>query len=165
MAENTTPVAGNDTKVVLQDTAVVNGKEVKVQGGVEHPVTFWDRIWGLFGIKKNAQSVTDEVAKKKEEREAVKKVEPKKPEEQVTEIKKEDLTPAERAELVEAEKIYQEGLATIKDLIAPSSMEVQQTKIKLGEVYAQSFFVYSYPRYLETNWLAPVVNFDVTYLS
>ncbi len=71
-------------------------------------------------------------------------------------------TAAERQKLVEAEKVYQEGLTTIRDLISPSSMELQYDRIRVEGMYAQTFFVYSYPRYLDTNWLSPVVNFDVT---
>lgn len=68
----------------------------------------------------------------------------------------------EEREILEAERIYQEGLASIKDLIAPAAMEIMYDKVRLDGMYAQSFYVYSYPRYLETNWLSPVVNFDVT---
>lgn len=69
---------------------------------------------------------------------------------------------AEAQEIREAEKIYREGLATIKDLIAPSSMEFEYDKIRLNGTYGKTFFVYAYPRFIETNWLSPVVNFDVT---
>ena len=62
----------------------------------------------------------------------------------------------------EAEKIYKQGVATIKDLIAPSSMEIMMDKIKISGLYAKSFFVYAYPRYTEVNWLSPIINFDVT---
>ena len=65
-------------------------------------------------------------------------------------------------EIQEAEKIYKEGLATIKDLIAPSSMEVMYDKLRVSGMYTKTFFVYAYPRYAEVNWLAPVVNFDVS---
>ncbi|QQS59944.1 ATP-binding protein [Candidatus Peregrinibacteria bacterium] len=64
--------------------------------------------------------------------------------------------------LKEAEKQYREGMATIRDLIAPSSMEVNFQWIRIGDTYAKTFFVYSYPRYIEANWLSPIVNFDVT---
>ncbi|MDF2378707.1 MAG: DUF87 domain-containing protein [Candidatus Gracilibacteria bacterium] len=73
-----------------------------------------------------------------------------------------DLTAAEKKILMEDQKKFEEGTSTIKDLIAPPSMEVSTSKIKVGEVYAKSFYVFSYPRFLETNWLAPIVNFDVT---
>lgn len=69
---------------------------------------------------------------------------------------------ATAAEIREAEKIYKEGLATIKDLIAPSSMEVMFDKLRVSGITAKSFFVYAYPRYTEVNWLSPVINFDVS---
>ena len=65
-------------------------------------------------------------------------------------------------EIRQAEKIYREGLTTIKDIIAPSSMEFMVDKIKLGGLLAKSFFVYAYPRYIEVNWLSPVINFDIS---
>ncbi len=68
----------------------------------------------------------------------------------------------ERQAYIEAEKIYQEGLAYIKDLIAPSAMEVNSDFLKIDGMYAKTFYVYAYPRYLDANWLAPVINFDVT---
>jgi len=68
----------------------------------------------------------------------------------------------ERLALLEAEKIFQEGMATVRDLIAPSSMEIRYDLLRIEGLYAKSFYVYSYPRYLDTNWLSPVVNFDVT---
>ncbi|PIR55046.1 conjugal transfer protein TraC [Candidatus Peregrinibacteria bacterium CG10_big_fil_rev_8_21_14_0_10_36_19] len=68
----------------------------------------------------------------------------------------------EKKEYLEAEKIYQEGLSSIKDLISPSSMDIRYDSIKIDGVYTQSFYVYAYPRYLDANWLSPVINFDVT---
>jgi len=68
----------------------------------------------------------------------------------------------EAQQIREAEKVYREGLATIKDMIAPSSMEFMYDKFSLNGVYGKTFFVYAYPRYIEANWLSPVVNFDVT---
>ncbi len=71
-------------------------------------------------------------------------------------------TAEERQKLIEAEKVYQQGLTTIRDLISPSSMEIQYNKLRVEGMYTQTFFVYSYPRYLDTNWLSPIINFDVT---
>ncbi len=68
----------------------------------------------------------------------------------------------EKKKYIEAEKIYQEGLASIKDLIAPSSMEIRYDSIRLDGMFARTFYVYAYPRYLDVNWLAPIINFDVT---
>jgi len=75
---------------------------------------------------------------------------------------KEQMTPEEKQNLMEAEKLYQEGMASVRDLIAPSSMLIEYDKIRVEGMYAQSFYVYAYPRFLDTNWLSPIINFDVT---
>lgn len=72
------------------------------------------------------------------------------------------LTQEEAKRLREAEKIFKQGLSTIKDLIAPSSMEINFDHMKIGDLYTRSYFVYTYPRYIDVNWLSPVVNFDIT---
>lgn len=64
--------------------------------------------------------------------------------------------------LKEAEKLYNEGLASLKDLISPASMKIEYDTIKLNNLYVRSFMVYAYPRYIETNWLSPIINLDVT---
>lgn len=68
----------------------------------------------------------------------------------------------EKQEIKEAEKIYREGIKTIKDLIAPASMEFMYDKMRISGMYAKSFYVYAYPRYIEANWLSPVINFDIS---
>lgn len=53
------------------------------------------------------------------------------------------LSDSERKKFIESEKIFQEGMAGIKDLIAPTSMEVMFDKIKVDGMYAQSFYVFT----------------------
>ena len=65
-------------------------------------------------------------------------------------------------QLAEAEKIYQQGLASVRDLISPSSFEIHYDHLSLSGVFVRSFFVYAYPRFLETNWMSPIINFDAT---
>jgi hypothetical protein len=72
------------------------------------------------------------------------------------------ISQVERQKYMDEEKIYRDGLASIKDLISPSAMEINYDFIRVDGMYARSFYVYAYPRYLDINWLAPVVNFDVT---
>jgi hypothetical protein len=74
----------------------------------------------------------------------------------------EKLSTEEKLKLIELEKIYREGQVSILDLIAPSAFQVSVNTLEVGGVYAQSFYVYTYPRYIEANWLSPVVNFDAT---
>jgi type IV secretory pathway VirB4 component len=61
---------------------------------------------------------------------------------------------------LEAKRVYEEGMVTLRDLIAPSAMEVNNSYIKVGEYFVRSFFAYTYPRYLYTDWLSPVINVD-----
>ncbi len=72
------------------------------------------------------------------------------------------LEAAERKKVLEAEKLFQEGIASIRDLIAPSAFEVNFDHLKIDDMFCQTYFVYTYPRYIDTNWLSPVVNYDVT---
>jgi type IV secretory pathway VirB4 component len=74
----------------------------------------------------------------------------------------EKISTEERREILAAEKAYKEGIASIKDLISPSAMEIHFDKLKVSGLYARSFFVFTYPRYIESNWMSPLVNFDAT---
>ncbi len=74
----------------------------------------------------------------------------------------EKLTTQERQEILQAEKVFQEGLASIRDLIAPSSLDIAYDGIRLSGMHVKSLFVFTYPRYLDTNWMSPLVNFDAT---
>ncbi len=63
-------------------------------------------------------------------------------------------------EIIESEKIYRQGLATIKDLIAPSAMKVTANNIQIGDIFARTLFVIAYPKYLQTSWFSPIINID-----
>ena len=56
------------------------------------------------------------------------------------------------------DKLFQEEEFDVKDIIAPPYIGVLQDHIKLGERFAKSFFVFSYPRYLNTGWFSPVID-------
>lgn len=59
-----------------------------------------------------------------------------------------------------AEMRYREGVTTLRDVIAPSSFEVQSNFIKIGRRFVRTYFVYGYPRTLFTGWLSPIINLD-----
>jgi conjugal transfer ATP-binding protein TraC len=65
--------------------------------------------------------------------------------------------------LLEQEKIYQQGLSTVKDLISPAAFNITPDFVKIGNKYAVTHFVHTYPRYLQTNWFSPVINYDMTF--
>ena len=50
---------------------------------------------------------------------------------------------------------------SVKDVIAPSYIGVSQNNVKLGEKIAKSFYIFSYPRYLDTGWLYPLINLNI----
>lgn len=69
----------------------------------------------------------------------------------------------EKKKLLAVEKEYKEALAYVKDAIAPAYMNVFPDKIRINNTYAKTFFVYSYPNYLEWNWLSPIINWDIKF--
>ncbi len=46
----------------------------------------------------------------------------------------------------------------IKNLIAPPALEVNSNYLKIGDKYAKTFFVFTYPRFLNTGWFSPIIN-------
>ncbi|OQB05637.1 MAG: Type IV secretion system protein virB4 [bacterium ADurb.Bin212] len=54
------------------------------------------------------------------------------------------------------------GLASVRDIIAPAAFVVTPNYLQVGELYCKTLFVFTYPRYLETNWLSPIINYDIT---
>jgi hypothetical protein len=58
------------------------------------------------------------------------------------------------------EDIYQSGALELQDIMAPSALKISPKSLNLGEKVARSFFVISYPRYLNESWFAPIINLD-----
>ena len=50
----------------------------------------------------------------------------------------------------------EKGMASLVDLIAPSSVEVDFRYIRVGDRYYATHFMVGYPRYVSASWLAPV---------
>lgn len=53
-----------------------------------------------------------------------------------------------------------EELESIQDIISPSFIEVGQKQIKIEDKIAKTFFIFSYPRFLYSAWLSPIINFE-----
>jgi type IV secretory pathway VirB4 component len=62
----------------------------------------------------------------------------------------------------EAKRVYEEGVSSIKDLIAPAAMEITFNYLRIEDYYVRTLFTFTYPRYINTNWLSPVINYDIT---
>ncbi len=52
------------------------------------------------------------------------------------------------------------GMASVKDILAPSSVEVDFNFIRAGDHFYKTFFVVGYPRFVSANWLSPVIDFE-----
>lgn len=54
----------------------------------------------------------------------------------------------------------------VKNLIAPAAIESNQSHLKVGNKFAKTFFVFSYPRYLSSGWFSQIINlaklFDIS---
>ncbi len=66
-------------------------------------------------------------------------------------------------DLMQQEKSYQQGVTSVKDLIAPSALKIMSDYVVIGKKLAATYFIHTYPRYLQTNWFSPVINYDITF--
>jgi len=68
-------------------------------------------------------------------------------------------------EKIEEQTEIKKGIGT-GDIVAPSYIKIEQNYLVLGEQFAKTFFIFSYPRYLSVGWLSPAINltypFDIS---
>ncbi len=60
----------------------------------------------------------------------------------------------------DTEALYQKGIATVRDLISPPAVKLSPNMMQIGDIFARTYFVIAYPRYLSTNWFSPIINID-----
>jgi len=68
--------------------------------------------------------------------------------------KKEDIIP---------QTMYQKGVAALHDILAPAALEINSNYLRLGKKLTKTFFVFNYPRFLNTNWFSTMINLDKTF--
>ena len=59
-----------------------------------------------------------------------------------------------------AQQAFEEGLFSVKDLIAPAAMLIKPNHIEINSFFAKTLFVLTYPQYVEANWLSAIINLD-----
>ncbi|MFA5173162.1 MAG: ATP-binding protein [Candidatus Paceibacterota bacterium] len=52
----------------------------------------------------------------------------------------------------------QEKFKEIKDVIAPSAVELSPNHVKIGNNFLRTIFILSYPRYITSDWFLPIIN-------
>lgn len=72
-----------------------------------------------------------------------------------------DIAAQQRArEQAEVEQAFLTGVRTLRDFIAPSSLELASDHFRLGTKYGRTLYVYGYPRQIYTGWLSSIINID-----
>ena len=72
-----------------------------------------------------------------------------------------DIAEAQRQrEQQEIEAEFLKGITTLRDLISPSSLEIQSSYFRIGTKYGRTLYVYGYPRQIFTGWLSAIINID-----
>jgi len=64
----------------------------------------------------------------------------------------------EEKEILEAEKVFREGIVSVRDVIAPASFKIDRDFMMLNNTYVRTLFVMTYPRYVTIGWFAPIIN-------
>lgn len=47
----------------------------------------------------------------------------------------------------------------VKNIVAPASLEITPTHLQIGNKFAKTMFLFTYPRYLSTGWFSPIINY------
>lgn len=53
---------------------------------------------------------------------------------------------------------YEAGKEDVQNIIAPAGLAVNSNYLKLGEFYAKTLFIFTYPRYVSSGWFSPIIN-------
>ncbi|PIV08307.1 hypothetical protein COS52_03340, partial [Candidatus Roizmanbacteria bacterium CG03_land_8_20_14_0_80_39_12] len=56
--------------------------------------------------------------------------------------------------------VLAQGAVSIKDMIAPSFIEVDFNHLKIDDKFYRTLYVTAYPRYVSANWLYSLITFD-----
>ncbi|MGM0629449.1 MAG: VirB4-like conjugal transfer ATPase, CD1110 family, partial [Patescibacteria group bacterium] len=69
----------------------------------------------------------------------------------------------EKSDSVNLEEAVSEKGLKLKDVVAPSALRISSRDINLGTKMMRTYFVISYPRFLNEGWFSPIVNLDKIY--
>ena len=58
---------------------------------------------------------------------------------------------------------FNQGVSNLRDVLAPAGFRLAPKFFEIDGKWATTIFVTTYPRYLDTNWFAPIVNFDIEF--
>lgn len=56
-----------------------------------------------------------------------------------------------------------EEILGLAEVIGPTSFSLHPEYVRIGERYARTYYIFSFPRYLSTGWLSPLLNLNVPF--
>lgn len=62
--------------------------------------------------------------------------------------------------VLEEERVYRKGVVSVKDIVSPAVFKVDPSFLQLGDIFARTVFVVTYPRYITVGWSAPIINLN-----
>jgi len=68
--------------------------------------------------------------------------------------------PQQTAVSILPKEVEEAGGLELKDVLAPSALQITPRELNLGQRVARMFYVISYPRFLSENWFSPIINLD-----
>ncbi len=74
----------------------------------------------------------------------------------------EELQTEQEKEILQAERVYRQGVVGLRDLIAPASMRIGSGFLELNGKFVSTVFITTYPRYISVGWFEPVINSSMT---
>lgn len=110
----------------------------------------------MFGFKKIKEASGDKKSKITEGRVPGQPVSP----EEAKRLQAEKVQ--QEKQLIEAEKVFREGIVSIRDIVSPASFKVNSNFLQLNDLYVRTCFVMTYPRYVTIGWFAPIINESLT---
>ena len=63
-------------------------------------------------------------------------------------------------QVIAVEEEYRKSVTSLKDIIAPSSLNFNNSYFELNGKFGRSFFVLTYPRFLSTDWLSQIISLE-----
>src|SRR3989344_6493955 len=59
-------------------------------------------------------------------------------------------------------RMSESAAADLRDILAPAALEITPGFLRLNKKLARVFFIFNYPRFLNTNWFSEIINMDKT---
>jgi type IV secretory pathway VirB4 component len=83
--------------------------------------------------------------------------------EKAKKVKPEEAKEVVERAVLEEERIYRQGVVTVKSIIAPAAFEVKPTYLMLSGVFVRTLFVVTYPRHIGLGWSSALINLNKTF--